>query len=118
MTSFTGIALAALALAACGAPGAREVEAPSGEPGPEGAQAIALARECWAREPWGVVRGFHLDPKVARAFSDVPSRARFTVRLHEGSYMGRLPPPHPAEEVWIEVDLTTKRCTVRPVTHE
>lgn len=113
MNELGSMVLGALFLGACAGPSLEGKSSPSAAPASEAeaAQAIALARECWAREPWGMASaGFGSDRDGARAYSEGQSRTRYLVRLHEGFYLGRLPPPRPAGEVWIAVDLTTRSC--------
>lgn len=112
MNKLFSMMVGALALAACVGSTA-EVVAPVVPPATEAekAQAIALARECWAREPWGRQgAGFVLDAEKGEASPLNPSPARFLVRLREGFYTGRLPPPRPLGDVWIDVDLAAKSC--------
>jgi hypothetical protein len=112
MNKLRSMMVGALALAGCGGPAA-EVVAPAVPPATEAekVQAIALARQCWAREPWGRQgAGFALDAEKGEASQLYPYPTRFLVRLREGFYTGRLPPPRPLGDVWIDVDLAAKSC--------
>lgn len=111
MEKVAWLAVAALLLAACTPRGGPEVEAPPGEKGPEAVEAVSIAAACALKEPWfGMNEGYGLTLQRATAHHDASSGSRWQVRVPEGFYRGRLPPPRPAGAIWIQVDLASKTC--------
>jgi hypothetical protein len=110
------LALAALAalgsalLLACSAHDRAEASVPVADTSPEAERALSIARACVMKEPWGgQSQGYGVDVTRAIAQRD-GSGSRFRVRVPETFYLGRLPPPRPAEALWITVDLASGAC--------